>query len=166
LQLEDGVEVLSRARGRLVVRTRHERQTSSTIGLNASIIPRKRLAHELSLYMISIRIYRNVRPIWSDCRAQPGQLTRSPRPRCCPALSIPPPSSKKWSMVPWRLIRVRLSSLAGAYSWGASRGSARFGFATRVGFVAPAESRLLLIVENETDLREACTRLALLATIR
>ncbi|MGH2481643.1 MAG: MBL fold metallo-hydrolase, partial [Ktedonobacteraceae bacterium] len=33
-------------------------------------------------------------------------------------------------------------------------------FATRVGFIAPAESRLLLIVENEADLREACTQLS------
>ncbi len=33
-------------------------------------------------------------------------------------------------------------------------------FATRVGFIAPAASRLLLIVENEVDLREACTQLA------
>lgn len=33
-------------------------------------------------------------------------------------------------------------------------------FATRVGFVAPAESRLLLIVENDEDLRAACTQLS------
>ncbi len=33
-------------------------------------------------------------------------------------------------------------------------------FATRVGFIAPAESRLLLVVENEADLHEACTQLA------
>jgi glyoxylase-like metal-dependent hydrolase (beta-lactamase superfamily II)/rhodanese-related sulfurtransferase len=33
-------------------------------------------------------------------------------------------------------------------------------FATRVGFVAPTGSRLLLIVEKEADLREACTQLA------
>lgn len=39
----------------------------------------------------------------------------------------------------------------------ALRGSA---FATRVGFVAPPESRLLLVVENNSDLHEACTQLS------
>jgi glyoxylase-like metal-dependent hydrolase (beta-lactamase superfamily II)/rhodanese-related sulfurtransferase len=37
------------------------------------------------------------------------------------------------------------------------RGSA---FATRVGFIAPSTSRLLLVVENADDLREVCTQLS------
>jgi glyoxylase-like metal-dependent hydrolase (beta-lactamase superfamily II)/rhodanese-related sulfurtransferase len=39
----------------------------------------------------------------------------------------------------------------------ALRGSA---FATRVGFIAPPTSRLLLVVERDADLQEACTQLA------
>lgn len=161
LKLEDGVEVYpAHVAGSLCGRGMNAK-TSSTIGFerkhNHAVVPRSRAEFVQALNenlpqrppnMANI-VERNRSdyslhaPILAPCALNPAAFQQEMENR---ALVIDTRSPEQFGA----------GHIPGALHV-ALHGSA---FATRVGFVAPPESRLLLIVENEADLHEACTQLA------
>lgn len=161
LQLDDGVEVYpSHVAGSLCGRGMNAK-TSSTIGFerkhNPAVVPcaRDTFIHALNEHLpqrppnMSTIVARNCSdytqhaPATIPCALDPSAFQREIEQHALP-IDTRAPEQFSAGHIPGAL-------------HAALHGSA---FATRVGFIAPATSRLLLIVENGDDLQVACAQLA------
>lgn len=161
LELEDGVEVYpAHVAGSLCGRGMNAK-TSSTIGFerkhNAAVAPRSRAEF---IHNINMNLPQRPPNMYNIIERNRGDYTRH-APALMPCALNPAAFQQEMdagalvidTRTPERFGEGHIPGALHVYL----RGSA---FATRVGFVAPPESRLLLIVENDTDLHEACTQLS------
>ncbi len=161
LKLEDGVEVYpAHVAGSLCGRGMNPK-TSSTIGFerkhNPAIAPRQR---ETFIHDINENLPQRPPNMLKIVERNCGDYTHDTAPPVPVALGAE--SFQREMHAGAQVIDTRSPQEFGeGHIPGALqvylRGSA---FATRVGFIVPLESRLLLVVKNERDLREAAAQLA------
>jgi hydroxyacylglutathione hydrolase len=161
LELEDGVEVYpAHVAGSLCGRGMNAK-TSSTIGFerkhNPAVAPRSRAEF---IRAMNMNLPQRPPNMYNIVERNRGDYTRqAPAPVPC---ALNPAAFQQEIDAGALVIDTRSPESFGEghipgalHAW--LRGAA---FATRVGFLVPPENRLLLIIENDVDLRDTCTQLS------